>query len=89
MSARQKARVCILVRHEPRRPDLLGPLSEMGHSRRLKHLAAAITLNADIRLRCNICRNGPLCDVERRSAMCDSGAPRLCGELGIEALGQC
>jgi hypothetical protein len=33
----------------------------MGHSRRLKHptTTSAITLNADIRLRCNICRNGP------------------------------
>ena len=30
MSDRQKARACILVRHEPCRPDLLGPLSEMG-----------------------------------------------------------
>ena len=37
----------------------------MGHQRRLKHLAAtsAITLNADIRLRCNICRNGPNADI--------------------------
>ena len=36
-------------------------LSALGHQRRLKHLAAtsAITLNADIPLRCNICRNGP------------------------------
>jgi hypothetical protein len=35
-------------------------MSEMGQSRRLKHLAAtsAIILNADIRLPCNICRNG-------------------------------
>jgi len=30
------------------------------HERRLKYLAAtsAVVLNADIRLRCNICRNG-------------------------------
>jgi len=33
----------------------------IGHSRHLKHLAAtsAFTLNADIRLRRNICRTGP------------------------------
>jgi hypothetical protein len=40
-------------------------LSAKGHERRLKHLAAtsAITLNADTRLRCNICRNGPVSDI--------------------------
>jgi hypothetical protein len=43
----------------------------MGHSRRLKHLAAtsAITLNADIRLRCSICRNGPKADVNDGSSV--------------------
>jgi hypothetical protein len=42
--------------------DAVGRTSPSGHSRRLKHLAAtsAITLNADIRLRCNICRKGPI-----------------------------
>ena len=37
-------------------------MSHLGQSRRLKHLAAtsAIALNADICLRCNICRNGPI-----------------------------
>ena len=41
------------------------PMSLMGHSRRLKHLAAtsAITLNAGIRLHCNICRNGPTSNI--------------------------
>ena len=43
------------------RPELE---NSQGHSRRLKRLAAtsAITLNADIRWRCNICRNGPVPD---------------------------
>jgi hypothetical protein len=42
-------------------------MSPLGHSRRLQHQAAtsAITLNADIRLHCNICRNGPLTEVSR------------------------
>jgi hypothetical protein len=41
-------------------------LHSLGHSRHLKHLAAtfAITLNADIRLRCNICCNGPRGDIQ-------------------------
>ena len=36
------------------------PVHTLGHSRRLKHPAAmfAIALNGDIRLHCNICRNG-------------------------------
>jgi hypothetical protein len=49
------------------------------HERRLKHLAAtsAVLLNADIRLRCNICRNGPEGDMattrEERPELRSSG----------------
>jgi hypothetical protein len=40
-------------------------MSLVGHQRRLKRLAAisAVTLNADIRPRCDIRRNGPLGDI--------------------------
>jgi hypothetical protein len=40
-------------------------MAAMGHSGRLKYLAgtSAITLNADIRLHCNICRNVPQGDM--------------------------
>ena len=60
-------------------------MSEVGHSRHLKRLAAtsAVTLNADIRLRCDICRNGPKpdsCTAAKNVVI--SGPPSHLAQLG-------